>query len=404
MHYELEKMLKPNYETYKNIFQDEQFPLAFVDLDILDQNISAILARAKGTKIRIASKSIRIPAILKYILEKSAQFDGIMAYHPNEALALSKMGFDNILLGYPYIHSNEIAPLLEEVKNGKLIIFMVDDIAQINIIEKEAQKANIKAKVCIDVDMSSDFGSIHFGVYRSSITSPEKLDNLLHLCAALKHIEVIGLMGYEAQIAGVNDAVKGQTLKNTVIQYLKKKSIKEVAQKRAKAIEILKKYGINNPLVNAGGTGSIESSITENGVTEITVGSGFFASHLFDHYKLFKHLPAAAFALQITRNPQKNIFTCAGGGYIASGETGIIKQPKPYLPENIQLTKNEGTGEVQTPIINQSNIELKIGDPIFFRHSKAGELFERFNDVYFVKNNQIITSEKTIRGLNISTL
>lgn len=397
-------MIQPTYEGYKAIFANEPFPLAFVDLDVLDNNIQAILDRAKGKTIRIASKSIRIPAILDYILKKNAQFQGLMCYHPNEAVFLSQQGFNNILLGYPYIHEKEILMILQEVAKGKELIFMVDDLEQIQRIQKIAAKINVNACICFDVDMSSDFGSLHFGVYRSSITSAEKLEELIIKTKLFSHIQIKGLMGYEAQIAGVNDYVKGQGIKNAVVQLLKRKSIKEVAQKRNQALLILKKQGIEQPLVNAGGTGSIESSIAEEGVTEITVGSGFFASHLFDHYKQFKHQPAAGFALQITRNPKNNIFTCAGGGYIASGEVGLVKQPKPYLPTTVELTKNEGAGEVQTPIINKSSTNLRIGDPVFFRHSKAGELFERFDTVYFIRDKEIINIEKTVRGYGISTL
>lgn len=397
-------MIQPTYEGYKAIFANEQFPLAFVDLDVLDQNIQDILKRAQGKTIRIASKSVRIPAILEYILKKNAQFKGLMCYHPNEAVFLSQQGFDNILLGYPYIHEKEISLILQEVAKGKELIFMVDALEQIQRIQQIAEKMNVEALICFDVDMSSDFGNLHFGVYRSSITSAEKLEEIVKQTSPLSHIQIKGLMGYEAQIAGVNDNIKGQGIKNAVIQFLKRKSIKEVARKRQEAIAILKKYGIYQPLVNAGGTGSIESSIAEEGVTEVTVGSGFFASHLFDHYKQFKHLPAAGFALQITRNPKENIFTCAGGGYIASGEVGIVKQPKPYLPTYIELIKNEGTGEVQTPIINKSSVFLQLGDPVFFRHSKAGELFERFDSVYFIREKKIVQVEKTLRGYSISTL
>ncbi len=397
-------MINPNYEAYKSIFKNEQFPLSFVDLDLLDQNIEDILKRAKGTRIRIATKSVRIPAILRYILDKNPQFQGLMAYHPNEAVFLSQHGFDNILLGYPFVHEKEITIILEEVAKGKNITFMVDDFSQITIIQKVAESMNVKASICFDIDMSSDFGFLHFGVFRSSITSTQKLAKLLEKTISLSHVQIKGLMGYEAQIAGVNDAVKGQGIKNCVIRLLKKKSIKHVAEKRKKAVALFQEYGIKNPLVNAGGTGSIESSISEKDVTEITVGSGFFASHLFDQYKQFKHLPAAGFALQITRNPKENIFTCAGGGYIASGEVGLVKQPKPYLPASIALIKNEGTGEVQTPFVNNSSFDLKIGDPIFFRHSKAGELFERFEKVYFIRKEQIVNIEKTFRGLSVSTL
>ncbi|MCB0840922.1 MAG: amino acid deaminase/aldolase, partial [Bacteroidetes bacterium] len=119
---------------------------------------------------------------------------------------------------------------------------------------------------------------------------------------------------------------------------------------------------------------------------------------LFDYYKHFQHLPAMGFALEITRIPQPGIFTCAGGGYIASGTTENIKAPKPYLPEGIKLLPNEGAGEVQTPVKYKGEEKLKIGDPIFFRHSKAGELCERFQTLYLVSKGEIVDQVETYRG------
>jgi D-serine deaminase-like pyridoxal phosphate-dependent protein len=151
-------------------------------------------------------------------------------------------------------------------------------------------------------------------------------------------------------------------------------------------------------LVNAGGTGSIESSMKETWVTEITVGSGFYSPALFDYYEHFKHQPAVGFAVQIVRQPKENYFTCLGGGYIASGTVGIDKQPKPYLPDGIKLTDNEGTGEVQTPFKYKGSEKINIGDAILFRHSKAGELCERFNELHLISNGKITNIIPTYRG------
>ena len=87
-----------------------------------------------------------------------------------------------------------------------------------------------------------------------------------------------------------------------------------------------------------------------------------------------------------------------GGGYIASGTTGVDKQPKPYLPEGIQLTDNEGTGEVQTPFEYRGTETIDIGDSILFRHSKAGELCERFQELHIISDGKILTKVPTYRG------
>ena len=151
--------------------------------------------------------------------------------------------------------------------------------------------------------------------------------------------------------------------------------------------------------IQAGQLGLIRTMhALEEAVTEVTVGSGLYSSSLFDSYSNFQHQPAAAFAVEIVRQPKENIYTCHGGGYIASGAVGVDKQPLPYLPEGFELMAQEGTGEVQTPIVNKSTEKIGLGDPVYFRHSKAGELCERFNNLIFIANGEIIDTVPTYRG------
>lgn len=375
-------------------------PLAFVDMDLLEQNIQSVLKRAGNLPIRVASKSIRCLNILQYILQADWRFQGIMAYHPLEAVKLSQYGIDNILLGYPCFAEQHIEAVLQEVKRGKKIILMVDEEQHLLQIERISRKLDTIARVCLDVDMSTDFPGLHFGVWRSPLRTVDdvmKLTNVLKYCQFI-HLE--GIMGYEAQIAGLGDAVRGAPLKNRVVKMLKKRSVKDLSRRRGAIVQALKDAGLTPELVNAGGTGSLETSIQEPWVTEVTVGSAFFSPALFDHYVSFRHQPAAAFALEIIRIPSPGIYTCQGGGYIASGEISRLKQPVPYLPENVQPISTEGFGEVQTPVRYSGTEKLQIGDPLFFRHSKAGELMERFEEIYLIKEGKIIDKIKTYRGLN----
>ena len=392
-------MQEPTYSYYKDLFKEQDLPLAFVDLDLLDANIAVIKNKVKGKPVRIASKSIRCPHILQYILDKDSTFQGLMTFTGKEALALAEKGFDNLLMGYPIANKKDIASICQANKKGKSIVLMVDSILHIQWIEEQAKKLQMVQPVCIDVDMSSDYPGLHFGVYRSPIHTIEKFKKLVDATLTFPHVKIVGLMGYEAQIAGVGDNSPYNGIKNTAIRALKKLSIGELKKRRTACVQYLIDKGLQPELINGGGTGSINSTREENFVTEISVGSGFYAPALFDYYESFRFAPAAAYAIQIVRSPKKGMFTAQGGGYVASGNISPDKQPKPYLPQGIQLTENEGTGEVQTPFTYTGKDELKVGDPIFFRHSKAGELCERFSSLHLVRGGKIIDRVPTYRGL-----
>jgi D-serine deaminase-like pyridoxal phosphate-dependent protein len=393
-------MQSPTYAYYNSLFKDLQLPLAWCDLNLLEKNCSDIATRAagKGKTIRIASKSVRCTYILKKILESNPIYDGLMCYTGREALFLLEQGFDNLLLGYPIVNKEEIKDICKATKDGKKVILMVDCEVHLQLIDSIAKEVGVQQPVCIDADMSTDFPGIHFGVMRSPITTVEQGKKLVDAFDRFEHIRLAGVMGYEAQVAGLGEKNPANGLKNLLIPFLKKRSIADYSKRREDIVKYIQAKGHTLDLVNAGGTGSIESSKQEDWVTEITVGSGFYAPALFDYYNDFQHQPAAGFAVQIVRKPKPGFYTCLGGGYIASGTTGIDKQPKPYLPEGIHLTENEATGEVQTPFEYKGSTQIDIGDTILFRHSKAGELCERFQDLHIVSDGKIIDKAPTYRG------
>ncbi len=387
-----------NYSKYKDIFKGEQMPFAFVDKTLLDENINNILKRSGDKKIRIASKSVRCRWVLDYILQSNNQFQGIMCYSVNEAAWLADQGFDDLLVAYPCFHEKDIKSIIPALKEGKRIYLMTDLPEHLHQLQKIASSENVDIPVCMDMDMSSTIGPIYFGVYRSSINNLDAAKRYLDALKKCPNVQLKSLMGYEAQIAGVGDNVKGKSLMNAIISFLKKKSIKEVAKRRKEIYDLCINESFNIEVVNGGGTGSLESTKEESCVTEVTVGSGFYASHLFDNYKQFKHLPATAYAIEIVRQSQNDIYTSLGGGYVASGGLGIEKLPQIYLPKEAQLIKEEMAGEVQTPFKYKGKEDLKLGDPIFMRHSKAGELCEHFKELLIIDNEKIINRVPTYRG------
>jgi D-serine deaminase-like pyridoxal phosphate-dependent protein len=150
--------------------------------------------------------------------------------------------------------------------------------------------------------------------------------------------------------------------------------------------------------VNGGGTGSLEATASDPSVTELAAGSGFYAPTLFDHYTSFSLTPAAAFALPVVRKPAPGIATALGGGYLASGSGDAIRLPTPWLPPGLSLDPEEGAGEVQTPLLGAPAKELGLGDRVYMRHTKAGELCEHFDSLYLVEGNEIVDEVPTYRG------
>lgn len=387
-----------DYTYYHKIIEGASFPKAMVDMDLLDKNIELIRQQAGGISIRIASKSVRCRYLIDYIKDKLEQCAGVMTYHGQEALWLSDQSDDHHLIGYPVVDKNILRDIGLAGKKGKKITLMVDEPAHLRLLQLIAEETDTVFSVCLDIDLSVDFGPLHFGVWRSPVRNVEQLDRFLAVLKKTDRVKLEGLMGYEAQIAGVGDQVKTQAIKSAIVRILKKRSLPKVRQWRASAVSYIREAGYDLSFVNGGGTGSVQSTREEKDITEIAVGSGFYCPHLFDHYKDFQLHPAAFFACQIVRQPKEGIYTCHGGGYMASGGVEALKAPKIHLLTGAKLDVNEGTGEVQTPVFYKGKEKLKMGDPVFFRHAKAGELCEHFNELHLIRNGKIVEIVKTYRG------
>jgi len=387
-----------DYDYYRRVFHGRQMPFAFVDLDALDENRSQVLTRSGEKLIRTASKSIRSIAILRRILDSDPRFQGLLCFTAPEALYLSEQGFTDLVVAYPTWHPQEIAAVARSVNEGKPVTLMIDSIEHLDHIEAIGREHESRIPVCLDIDMASDFPGVHFGVWRSMVKTPAQAERIAERIASSKHLSLDGLMGYEAQIAGLADSNPGQRMKDALIRFLKKRSVSEVAERRAALVAAVKSKGLQPRFINGGGTGSIDSTCAETDVTEVTVGSAFYAPALFDRYKEFRYAPAAGFAIEIVRRPRTDLYTCLGGGYVASGIADVSRLPLPWLPDGAALLPAEGAGEVQTPISYKGGEKLGLGDPIFMRHSKAGELCERFTHLFEVEAGRIVDGVTTYRG------
>jgi D-serine deaminase-like pyridoxal phosphate-dependent protein len=390
-----------SHERYEAIFEQVEAPFAFVDLDAMWSNAGAMLERAGGKPIRVASKSLRCRGLLERILRRDPLFAGLMTFTLPETLWLAEHGFENLLLAYPTADTGALGELaLRSVANpGGAPIVMVDCAEHLEAIESVLGAGAAPVRVCIDLDASwwALGGRIKVGPKRSPVHTVEQAVELAREIERRPQVELAALMAYEGQIAGVGDQPPGRRLRGAAIRTMQRRSAAELAERRRAVVAAIREFA-ELTIVNGGGTGSLELTGAEDSVTEIAAGSGFYAPTLFDHYSRFSLTPAAGFALPIVRKPAAGTATALGGGYLASGSGDVARLPSPWLPAGLQLDPEEGAGEVQTPLSGPPARELQIGDRVYMRHAKAGELCERFDALHLVEGEEIVDVVPTYRG------
>lgn len=400
-----------NYEQWRSVLKDERLPAVVVDVAAFDRNVALIAEIVRrgghGHHLRLATKSVRVPALIQRILDFGEPYRGLMCYAVEEVSFLAEQGFDDFLVAYPTVQPSDCAKLVELKAVGKTVRLVLDSIEQIEMVSHANPDDEHPLDVVLDVDMSLRMlgGHLHLGVRRSPLRSVKEVFALCEGATRYPGVRIVGLMGYEAQVAGLGDRNPFKRMINPVAGVIRNRSKKGVAELRKQLAEGFEHRGLDLQLFNGGGTGSVNFTVHEPWLTELTAGSGFLCSHLFDYYSNIHPEPACFFALQTTRSSDDGYITCAGGGFIASGEPGWDKVPRPYLPKGLQLVSTEGCGEVQTPLRMPSNgtVELgrhiQLGDPVLFRHAKAGELAEHFQEYLLVKDGEIVERVPTYRGL-----
>nr|WP_120492243.1 alanine racemase [Corynebacterium lactis] len=378
------------------LLEHSPLPALVVDLDAVDANADDMLRRAGGMPIRVASKSIRIPELIAHALSKPG-YQGVLAYSLREALWLYREGIsDDIVVAYPTMDADAIADLASDDAARAAICVMVDLPEHLDALSASAS-AESPIRVCIDVDASyRPAPGIHIGTLRSSLHSPKHAARFARAVVARPELRLAGLMMYEGHIAGVGD--KGSSLRARAIRLMQKRSRSELASRRARVVAAIEKVAGPLEFVNGGGTGSLESTCAEHAVTEAAAGSGFLAPPLFDNYRAFSLRPASWFVLPVTRRPRKGVVTVSGGGRIASGPAGADRLPTPHFPAGLRYAAEEGPGEVQTPLVGRAARLLRPGDPVWFRHAKAGETCEHANEAVIVQGGKIIGRWATYRG------
>jgi D-serine deaminase-like pyridoxal phosphate-dependent protein len=390
------------YERLERATAELTAPFALVDLDAMEHNAGDMERRASGKPIRLASKSVRCRALQARVLAREG-FRGTMAYTLPEALWLASSGTEDLLVAYP---TADAEALRELAAGGADVTVMVDSPEGLRLIDRALDGApGGPISVCLDIDAGwrAAGGRIRVGARRSPVRTPADAAAMTREVLGCEHLALAGIMAYESQIAGVGDEPPGQPLRGRAIAAMQRRSARELAVRRAAIVaavtETLSDAGAP-PLrfVNGGGTGSLHGTAAEAAVSEVAAGSGLYGPTLFDAYSAFTPRPAALFALPVVRRPGRGVVTALGGGYLASGPADAARLPRPYLPAGLRLDSQEGAGEVQTPLLGEIADGIALGDRVYFRHAKAGELCERFEVLHLIEGEQVVEQVPTYRG------
>ncbi|GAA0997167.1 type III PLP-dependent enzyme domain-containing protein [Subtercola frigoramans] len=362
-------------------------PLAALSLAALSYNAFSMLDRANGKPIRVASKSVRVREVLDAVLALPG-YSGVLAYTLPEALWLAET-IDDVVVGYPSVDRAAIAQLAADDRLASRVTLMIDDVAQLDLVDSVVPPTGrASIRVCIELDTSFVTRALgHIGVWRSPVFTVGQARVLAQAIAARPGFTLVGLMGYEAQIAGVGNRPRGNPARARVLDWMQHRSIAELADRRGAVVEAVREVA-DLEFVNGGGTGSLESTSVDESVTEIAAGSGLFGGHLFDTYSRFRPAPAAAFALSVVRKPTPAMATLLGGGWIASGPSQPDRLPEIAWPLGLEMQAREMAGEVQTPLSGAAAEALQIGDRVWLRHTKSGELSEHVNSFALVDDTR----------------
>ena len=367
-------------------------PFAVVDLDAFDANAASMVARAHGLPIRIASKSLRCRRLMDRALAgadpSGPGFRGVLAYSVVEAIWLARHGHADVVVAYPTVDLAALTELGQDPELAAAITVMIDSRAHLDLIDRAAPVHPVR--VAIDIDASLRLGPLHLGVRRSPVHAPVEAADLARQIARRDSARLVGLMLYDAQIAGLPDA-------SAPVRLVKRASEAELGRRRATVLAAVRPYA-DLEFVNGGGTGSLHLTSGDGELTELAGGSGLYGPTLFDAYRAFTPQPAMYVVTSVVRRPSPGHATVYSGGYVASGPPGWSRVPKPVWPNGLALLKSEAAGEVQTPLSGARAGRLQIGDQVWFRHAKAGEACERFDRIHLVHAGELVDTVPTYRG------
>ena len=323
-------------------------PAFVVDLDAFDANAADLVRRAGGKPIRVASKSLRVQALLARALTIRG-FSGVLAYSLAEALWLHEQGVsDDIVVAYPCVDRAALTRLVGSPSAAAAITLMADDVAHLDLVDSVRASRAVPVRLAIDVDAGLRMGRQHIGPKRSPLYDADQVLRLASTVARRAGFRLVGVMSYEGQVAGVPDDVPNQRAKSLVVRRLKSASMTQLGLRRRAICDVLASFDLE--FWNAGGSGCVEATVADAVVTEVAAGSGLLGPACSTTIGPSRPDPPPTSGSRSYDGPHRGSRPSPAAGSsprARSARTGLPSRGR--LP-GLHLTGLEGAGEVQTPL------------------------------------------------------
>ena len=332
----------------------------------------------------------------------------MLAFTAPEALYLAEQGFTDIVVAYPTVDRAAIAQVarMTATDPDRAPVLMVDDRPHLDLIEGAIGGGPAKVRVCLDIDVSWwPLGGrvARVGPKRSPIHDPVRAARMAAEIAERPGTELAGLMAYEGQIAGVGDRIAGRPLRSAAIRLMQSRSEAEirspaaadrrrgarVARRARPRARVHQRRRHRAAWRGPRRRGSSPSSPPARASTPRRCSTTTARSRSSRPRCSRSGGPPAG---------RRASPPCSAAATSPPAAPGRDRLPDPYLPGGLRFDREEGAGEVQTPVSGAAAYKLRVGDRVYLRHAKAGELCERFDSLYLVEGERIVDQVPTYRG------
>src|ERR1700723_105454 len=215
-------------------------PFAVVHLAAFDANARDLVRRANGVPIRVVSKSLRCRHLIERALARPG-YRGVMSYSLAEALWLHATGTtDDLLVAYPTADRASLRALAADDAARQHITVTIDSAAHLDFIDATLGAGHPVIRVCLDLDMSwrpLPYGPVvQVGTWRSPLRTPAQAALFAETILGRPGFSLVGVLGYEGQIAGLGDAPPGRPVRAALVQAMQARSSAELNERRAAAV------------------------------------------------------------------------------------------------------------------------------------------------------------------------
>ena len=150
-----------------------------VDLEAFDANADDLVRRASGKPIRVASKSVRVPELLRRALARDG-FQGVLAFTLREALWLYEQSIsDDMVVAYPTVDRDALRQLVASPAAAGAITLMIDDVAHLDLVDSVRSSRAVPVRVAVDIDAGLRVGGQHVGPKRSPLYDTDTIIGLV---------------------------------------------------------------------------------------------------------------------------------------------------------------------------------------------------------------------------------